>query len=375
MAGIAVTCIAMSLSVVEEKDNNGGGDDVDSDSSISRVDVDVVDQQQHRETATTDNNVCHCPCLPPITMAELQQHTEPEDCWVAFYGIVYDLTDYAPTHTMGEASADLIYNLCGQAGTLIFEAFHPPSYLTMFVSNYTVGNLVLLEEEDNESESATTPQPTNSLTFLPSMPTLGDRIDLPAANTTEGMALADALAQRRSVRTYVSEEEGGDGGLTVEEISQLFWAAQGETHSGYKRTAPSAGALYPLEVYVVTTSGVYHYHPDGHYLTVVLADDLRSDLAEAALSQGFIGDAPSVFVFTAMYARTESKYGETRAVRYAQMEAGHAAQNLLLQAVGLGLAATPVGAFDDDEVKTVLDLPQDHEPLYVIPVGRPEPEE
>jgi SagB-type dehydrogenase family enzyme len=176
--------------------------------------------------------------------------------------------------------------------------------------------------------------------------------------------LADALSQRRSVREYEPMP------LDVVDISQLLWAAQGVTSNAGGRTAPSAGGLYPLELYLATADGHYHYDPHHHQLDVRGSDDIRPELSAAVLTQGWVENAPAVFVLTAVYSRTEKTYGD-RAERYVKLEAGHAAQNLLLQAVSLGLGAVPVGAFHDDEVQDVLDLPSDHAPLYVIPIGHP----
>lgn len=189
-----------------------------------------------------------------------------------------------------------------------------------------------------------------------------ERIDLPMPDVSGGGSLTHALARRRSVRAY------GPRPLDIADISQLLWAAQGVTSSAGQRTAPSAGALYPLELYLVTQSGCYHYDPSRHQLEVLDEDDVRAELSRAALSQEAVEQAPAVFVVAAVYRRTEEKYGE-RAERYVKLEAGHAAQNLLLQAFSLGLGAVPIGAFHDDRVQDVLDLPSDHEPLYLIPVG------
>ncbi len=161
-----------------------------------------------------------------------------------------------------------------------------------------------------------------------------------------------------------------DERLTLEELSQLLWAAQGVTAEWGGRTAPSAGALYPLEIYVVTPDGLYHYLPEGHRAEILTTEDVRASLADAALGQAAVREAPAVLVVTAVYARTEIKYGE-RAARYIHLEAGHAAQNVLLQAVAIGLGGVPVGAFSDAAVQRALDLPEDHEPLYLIPVGHP----
>jgi SagB-type dehydrogenase family enzyme len=126
-----------------------------------------------------------------------------------------------------------------------------------------------------------------------------------------------------------------------------------------------------LEIYVATVDGVYHYVPPGHYLRVVAYGDVRSVLYEAALHQEPVRSAPAVFIISALFERTAQKYGEDRSPRYVHLEAGHAAQNLLLEAVVLGLGAVPIGAFDDEEVQQALGLPPNHEPLYLIPVGRP----
>jgi len=189
-------------------------------------------------------------------------------------------------------------------------------------------------------------------------------ITLPPPHTDGAVSLEACLARRRSVRSYTAQD------LTWEQIGQLLWAAQGLTAEWGGRTAPSAGALYPLEVYVVTRQGVYHYVPAGHRLITLATEDRRGALQEGCLGQSAVGAAPAVFVVTAIYARTASKYGD-RAARYVHLEAGHAAQNLLLQAVALNLGGVPIGAFDDAGIQRVLALPADHEPLYVIPVGYP----
>jgi len=188
-------------------------------------------------------------------------------------------------------------------------------------------------------------------------------ISLPAPRLDSTVSLEETLRRRRSVRAYADEP------LTLEEIGQLFWAAQGITDERGFRTAPSAGALYPLELYALTDDGLYHYLPQGHRAERRRLEGRRTALCRAALSQDAACQAPVVFVVTAVYARTAAKYGE-RAERYVRLEAGHAAQNLLLQAVALDLGAVPIGAFYDDQVQAALGLPADHEPLYLIPVGR-----
>ncbi len=188
-------------------------------------------------------------------------------------------------------------------------------------------------------------------------------ISLPEPKLKGTMSLEEAIQRRRSKRSYISQE------LTLEEISQLLWSVQGITDErrGF-RAAPSAGALYPLEIYLVKADGLYLYLPDGHRIKRLSEKDLRRPLAQAALWQGFVAQAPIDIVICAVYERVTSKYGK-RGVRYTDIEVGHAAQNLHLQAVVLGLGSVPIGAFDDDAVKKVLSLPKDHQPLYIIPVG------
>ena len=188
---------------------------------------------------------------------------------------------------------------------------------------------------------------------------------LPAARTEGGATLRAVLAARRSVRAFQPDA------LTREQIGQLCWAAQGITDADHSfRTAPSAGATFPLEIYVVTADGVGHYDPAAHALLPHADGDRRARLRGAALNQQVIERAPVTFVVAGVVARTARRYGD-RARRYVWIEAGHAAQNLLLEVVNLELGAVPVGAFDDDAVADVLDLPAGHAPVYLIPVGRP----
>jgi SagB-type dehydrogenase family enzyme len=188
---------------------------------------------------------------------------------------------------------------------------------------------------------------------------------LPPPTLTGERSLEETLTQRRSVRTFQ------DTPLTLAELGQLLWAAQGITHDRGFRTAPSAGALYPLELYVATATGVFHYRPQEHHLHVLSVQDARSGLYQAALRQEAVRQAPAVFIVAAVYDRTAQKYGATRSPRYVHLEAGHAAQNLLLQATALGLGAVPIGAFEDDAIQRALGLPADHAPLYLIPTGHP----
>ena len=196
----------------------------------------------------------------------------------------------------------------------------------------------------------------------------GDTIALPAPDRSGIRPLETLLHQRRSVRDYT------DTPLSLADAGQLLWAAQGITHPRGLRTAPSAGALYPLELYLVAgridglTAGVYHYRPDGHRLQAMHDGDLRGRLARAALGQSWLADAPLTVVIAAVYERTARKYGE-RAGRYVHIEAGHAAQNLFLQAGALELDTVVVGAFDDNAVASLLRLPGDMQPLLLMPVG------
>ncbi len=187
------------------------------------------------------------------------------------------------------------------------------------------------------------------------------------------VSVEEALARRRSIREYA------DKPLTIDEVMQLLWAAQGITLPQYGfRTAPSAGGTYPLEVYVVTKpsrvegldAGVYRYEPRDHTLVKRIAGDFSRELMAAALDQEWVGSAPVNLVITAIFERTTGKYGE-RGVRYVWQETGHAAQNIYLQAVALRLGNVVVGAFYDSEVQRILGLSDQEKPVYVIPVGVP----
>ena len=194
-------------------------------------------------------------------------------------------------------------------------------------------------------------------------------IALPEPVNDSDTSVEKALRERRSVRDYRREA------LTLKQVGQLLWSAQGVTAGDGRRTAPSAGALYPLEVYAVIGNvdgiapGVYRYRPDSHTLVRVLDGDRRKDLSRAALNQTWVNDGAIDIVIAAVYERTTGKYGE-RGIRYVHMEAGHAAQNIYFQAVSLKLGTVAIGAFDDDAVKRILGLPDNEEPLYIMPVGR-----
>ncbi len=192
-----------------------------------------------------------------------------------------------------------------------------------------------------------------------------EKLVLPQPEKSAGMSLNEALARRRSVRAFSARP------LTQQELGQLLWAAQGITSNDGKRTAPSAGARYPLELYVATPAGLFHYLPAGHQLERRVAGDIRPALSRAAGGQSSVAEAGAVFVIAAASQRTAQRYGPERSPRFVQLEAGHVAQNLLLQAVALGLAGVPVGAADDAQVRSVVQLPQGEDAVYMVVIGHP----
>jgi SagB-type dehydrogenase family enzyme len=197
----------------------------------------------------------------------------------------------------------------------------------------------------------------------------GKIVRLPAPNLSSGASIEESLLERRSIRNFSKKD------VTIDALSQLLWAAQGITDQRGLRTAPSAGALYPLEVAVVAgrvsglAPGVYRYKPAEHELVKTGDGDRRTALWRAGLEQSAIRNAPVILVFCAVYDRTTRKYGE-RGMRYVHMEVGHAAQNVCLQAISLRLGVVVIGAFNDKEVKNTLELKADESPLYILPVGR-----
>lgn len=189
-------------------------------------------------------------------------------------------------------------------------------------------------------------------------------IELPAPELDGPVPLNRAIHERRSVRDFTAEP------LPIDLIGQLMWAGQGVTSSDGKRASPSAGATYPLELYVVTADSVMHYLPAGHRVEHRDSPDLRGQLQEAAFDQSHVGSAPAVIVIAALFQRTADKYGD-RARDYVNQESGHTAQNILLEATAYGLAAVPTGGFDSAETADLLGLRVDLEPLYLIPTGFP----
>lgn len=196
-------------------------------------------------------------------------------------------------------------------------------------------------------------------------------IPLPEPRLESAISLEQALRERRSIREFL------DTPINLDTVGQLLWAAQGVTDNTGLRTAPSAGALYPLECYLLTGNvtglapGTYRYDPNQHRLEQLRPGDIRQRIAIAALDQSVIDSGAALLVITGVQQRTARKYGP-RAERYVAMEAGHAAQNVLLQATVIGLGAVPVGAFNGRDISLLLGLPQGEAPLYLIPFGRPE---
>ena len=194
-------------------------------------------------------------------------------------------------------------------------------------------------------------------------------ISLPESSHESNFSIEEALLKRRSTREY-----SGDP-LTLDEISQILWSAQGITHENRLRTAPSAGGLYPLELYVVVgdveglEAGIYHYMPIENNLLKTVDGDRRSDIADAALGQDWVEKAAINIVITAIYERTTGKYDD-RGIRYVHIEVGHAAQNICLQATALNLGVVTVGAFNDEKVVQILHLNPEEKPLYIIPIGK-----
>lgn len=192
---------------------------------------------------------------------------------------------------------------------------------------------------------------------------------LPEPRFESSVPVEEALRERRSVRVYAGMP------LTLADIGQVLWAAQGVTDKRGYRTTPSAGALYPLEVYLVAgdvvglSVGVYHYHPGEHLLIRIAGGDQRAALQAAAVNQAPVGDAPATIAICAVPDRTCAKYGE-RGMRYVFMEAGHAAENIYLQAVASNIGTVAIGAFDDDRIGEILMLPENTTPLYLMPMGK-----
>lgn len=196
-----------------------------------------------------------------------------------------------------------------------------------------------------------------------------DAIHLPEPRRTSRVSIEGALGERRSVREFK------DDSLSLEELSQLLWAAQGVTAPDGGRAAPSAGATYPLEVYAVVgrvtglDAGVYRYRPAGHHVSLTTTGDHRKALARAASGQDWMTRAPVCLALAAVERRTSAEYG-SRAALYVQFETGCASENAALQGVALGLGTCVIGAFDEDAVARLLGLRRGEKPLALMPFGR-----
>ncbi len=194
-------------------------------------------------------------------------------------------------------------------------------------------------------------------------------LKLPEPKYRGEMSIEEVLLRRRSVRKYPKEP------LTLEEVSQLLWSAQGITHPSGFRTAPSAGALYPLEIYIHSTNvtgletGIYRYDPTGHFLLDVKKGDFSREIYRAGLHQEQILTASLIVLIFAVFERTTVKYGG-RGIRYAFSELGHVGQNIYLQATALGLGTVVIGAFYDEEIKSIVGARVNEEPVYIMSVGR-----
>jgi len=188
-----------------------------------------------------------------------------------------------------------------------------------------------------------------------------NQIALPPPNVSGGMSLTQALVARRSVRSFLPTP------LTKAELSRILWAAQGMTDKEGHRTTPSAGAQYYIHVYAASADGFFEYMPSGHQLQKLSDKDLRSKLS----AQQSVNQAPTVLLIAGEYGRATDKYGQERGPRFVNLEAGHIAQNVLLQAVALELSAVPVGGVEPKAAQRVASLPAQYGAIYLIPVGHP----
>jgi len=208
---------------------------------------------------------------------------------------------------------------------------------------------------------------------------IGDsEIFLPLPRKYTNMSIEETILYRRSIRDYTGEP------LTIFELSMILWAAQGITNTQYRfRAAPSAGATYPLEIYVVVgentvlvdensylEAGVYKYDVHKHSLLLTKKGDYREQLSEAALRQEWVKDAAVDIVICAIYERTTGRYGE-RGIRYVHIEVGHVGQNIYLMATSLNLGTVAVGAFYDERVAEIIGADVAEHPVYIMPIGRP----
>ncbi len=186
---------------------------------------------------------------------------------------------------------------------------------------------------------------------------------LPAPQTKGSMSLEEAISKRRSVRNFKK------GTVSDKDLSQLLFAASGISCKKQKhRTAPSAGATFPMELYVADANGVFKYLVENHQLEKLADKDIREQLSASALGQSCVAQAAVNIIIVGMYERTTQRYGE-RGIQYVHTEAGHIAQNIHLQAVALGYGSVPVGAFSEEKIGSLLNLSSKEKVLYIIPVG------
>jgi SagB-type dehydrogenase family enzyme len=209
----------------------------------------------------------------------------------------------------------------------------------------------------------------------------GPVVGLPEPRFSSDVSLEETLKNRRSVRAYKETP------LTLAEVSQLLWSAYGismpvenapDFLRGGLRTAPSAGALYPLELYFVARNvtgldpGVYWYKSETHQLVLLVQADMWEDLSEAGFSQPHFETAAAAIVYSAVFERNTRKYGERGRERYVCMDLGHSAENVYLQAHALKIGTCAIGAFSDMALKQVIGMTKAEEPLYIMPLGKTE---
>ncbi|MCS7108539.1 MAG: SagB/ThcOx family dehydrogenase [Sulfolobales archaeon] len=210
--------------------------------------------------------------------------------------------------------------------------------------------------------------------------TLYGEVLLPLPKKMTAISTEESILLRKSIR------EWADVPLTIDHLSMILWAAQGVVEEYYgwlRRSSPSAGATYPLEIYVVVgnesvllksneylQAGIYKYDYKRHSIKLVEVGDKRTLLWDASLNQDWVRDAPVNIVICAVYERTTSRYGE-RGIRYVILEAGHVGQNIYLMSTSLGLGTVAIGAFYDDEVAKVISAAKNEKPIYIFPIGVP----
>ena len=197
---------------------------------------------------------------------------------------------------------------------------------------------------------------------------------LPSPKTDGTVSVERALQNRRSQRNFV------DKAISAENLSQILWAAYGITQPrpdlrGGLRAAPSAGAMYPFEIYVIITkvngieTGVYKYISEEHKIVRTIDKDISDEFTAAALGQTFVKEAPVNIFYCAIYSRMTKRYGDRGRDRYVCMDLGHSAQNVYLQATALNLGTCAIGAFSDDKIAEIMQLPEEEIPLYIMPLG------